>query len=508
MSRKIINISSLSSKIKKIKGKRKVVLCHGVFDVLHIGHINHFKSAKIKGDILVVSVTPDRYVNKGPNRPVFPLNIRMQSIAALKDVDFVTANISNTAIYPILNLKPDFYCKGKDYLDNKADVSGNIQKELRAIKSIGGKIHYTQDELYSSSKIINNLGLNLKDDQKNFIKYLKKEKNINITNTIKAINSFSDLKVLIIGETIIDEYVYCDALGKSGKEPVLVVKKLNSKKFLGGTLAIANNLSSFCKKISVISYIGEKKEELGFIKKNIRKNIKLSFLNKKNSCTIVKKRYVDEVNKTKVLGVYSIEDNYLNTKEEKLLKKNIIKEINKHDIVIISDYGHGLISKKIAKEILKRAKFSSVNAQVNAANIGHHTISKYLKPNLAIINENEMRHEMRNKSEKLDVLIKSISKKINSNYTAVTSGNTGMKMFSMKSKKLHHCPAFAKNIVDKIGAGDTMLALLSLCVFKKLNSKLSMFISSLAAATNVQTEANSLILDKTSIIKSAESYLK
>ena len=83
-----------------------------------------------------------------------------------------------------------------------------------------------------------------------------------------------------------------------------------------------------------------------------------------------------------------------------------------------------------------------------------------------------------------------------------------MKMFSMKSKKLHHCPAFAKNIVDKIGAGDTMLALLSLCVFKKLNSKLSMFISSLAAATNVQTEANSLILDKISIIKSAESYLK
>ena len=119
-----------------------------------------------------------------------------------------------------------------------------------------------------------------------------------------------------------------------------------------------------------------------------------------------------------------------------------------------------------------------------------------------------MRHEMRNKSEKLDVLIKSISKKINSNYTAVTSGNTGMKMFSMKSKKFIHCPAFAKNIVDKIGAGDTMLALLSLCVFKKLNSKLSMFISSLAAATNVQTEANSLILDKTSIIKSAESYLK
>ena len=87
--------------------------------------------------------------------------------------------------------------------------------------------------------------------------------------------------------------------------------------------------------------------------------------------------------------MYSIEDNYLNTKEEKLLKKNIIKEINKHDIVIISDYGHGLISKKIAKEILKRAKFSSVNAQVNAANIGHHTISKYLKPNLAIINEND-----------------------------------------------------------------------------------------------------------------------
>ena len=114
----------------KLKNK-KVVLCHGVFDVLHIGHINHFNSAKKLGDVVVVSVTPDKYVNKGPNRPIFSLKLRMQTLAALKNIDYVTANISDTAIYPIINLKPNIYCKGQDYKDSKLDVTGNIKKELK-----------------------------------------------------------------------------------------------------------------------------------------------------------------------------------------------------------------------------------------------------------------------------------------------------------------------------------------------------------------------------------------
>ena len=95
-----------------------------------------------------------------------------------------------------------------------------------------------------------------------FLNSLKKDKEIKKFDPSKLIKSFKSLKVLVIGETIIDEYIYCDALGKSGKEPVLAVKYLKSKKIIGGTMSIAKNLSSFCKKITVLSYVGEKKEQL------------------------------------------------------------------------------------------------------------------------------------------------------------------------------------------------------------------------------------------------------
>ena len=509
MNNKILNIKSLAQKIKYFKLKKKrIVLCHGVFDILHIGHINHFNSAKKLGDILVVSVTPDKYVNKGPNRPIFPIKLRMEALAALKNVDYVTANTSDTAIQPILTLKPNIYCKGKDYKNSQLDITGNIKKELKAIKSVNGQINYTEDELYSSSRIINDSSYNLTDSQESFLRLLKNEKNKKSLNIQKITSSFSNLKVLVIGETIIDEYVYCDALGKSGKEPVLAVKSLYSKKFLGGTLSIAKNLSNFCKKVTVLSYIGEKKEQLNFLKKNLNKNIHTIMIPKSNACTIVKKRFVDDINKTKILGVYSIEDQLINNSEEKFVIKNILKQIRQHDLVIVSDFGHGLITDKIAKLLIQKSKFIAVNAQLNAANIGFHTISKYKKADLVIINENEMRHELRNKSEGVDSLLKQLSKRINSKIITVTSGNKGSTTFLKKNNKLINCPAFAFKVLDKIGAGDTMLAFLALSVFKKIDIKFSMFLSSLAAAFNVENEANSKVIKKDELIRSAEAYLK
>ena len=315
--KKIHNLSSLKKIISKYKNqKKRIVLCHGVFDLLHIGHIKHFKEAKDLGDILVVTVTPDRYVNKGPNRPIFSINARMESIAALKDVDYVAPNISETAITPIQILKPNIYCKGKDYKNTNLDVTGQIKNEVQATKQIGGKIVYTKAELFSSSKIINQTNLNLTKEQKSFLDNIKKRKEFNGDYKISnIINSFSKLKVLIIGETIIDEYVYCEALGKSGKEPMLVLRDLYKEKYLGGTAAIARNLSSFCDKITLLTNIGEKQEEKKFIKKNLQKNIKTYLLNKKNSSTIVKKRFVERINQTKVLGVYSLNDQSLNSEQ-------------------------------------------------------------------------------------------------------------------------------------------------------------------------------------------------
>jgi len=507
---KIISLLDLSKKTKALRKRKKIIVhCHGVFDVLHIGHIKHFNSAKKNGDILVVTVTPDEFVNKGPHRPIFALEMRMQCIAALKNVDYVSANISSDAISAIRLLKPDIYCKGKDYLNNKSDVTGKISNEKNAVKKVGGKIFYTHDDLFSSSKIINKFGYNLSNEQKIYLDKLRFNKKLNNSESIsKIFKSFEKIKVLVIGETIVDEYVYCEALGKSGKEPVLALRDLYSEKYLGGAAAITKNLSSFCKKISLLSCLGEKREQENFIKKTLQKNIYTKFIAKKKSCTIVKKRFVDHVSKTKVLGVHSINDQPLSKKQRNEFNKLIVKNAKNHDLVIVSDYGHGLISKDSVKLIIKNSKFLAVNAQLNAANIGYHTISKYKRADLIIINENEMRHELRNKIDNIDILIKSLSKKLKSKFTAVTSGNRGAKIYNRFSKKIISCPAFANKVADKIGTGDTMLALLTICIFKKININFSMLLAAFAAAENIKHMANSVFVTKSKIIKTVESYLK
>lgn len=239
MNKKIIpNIKEASFKIKALKKKnKKIIHCHGVFDVIHLGHINHFKKAKSLGDILIVTVTADEFVNKGPNRPIFPLDIRMELLANLEFIDLVCPNHSQSAVPAINKLKSDIYCKGKDYKNNSSDISGQIKLEKKAVNSFGGKIFYTDDEILSSSKIINRSGLKLNIAQKNYLDLVTK-KIKNKSDIFNMIESYKNLKVLVIGESIIDEYTKSEALGKSGKEPILVLRDLSSNKFLGGALAI------------------------------------------------------------------------------------------------------------------------------------------------------------------------------------------------------------------------------------------------------------------------------
>ena len=113
---KILDINGLKKLRKKFITK-KIVLCHGVFDLLHIGHINYFKSSKKYGNILVVSVTNDNFVNKGPGRPAFSIANRLKFLQEIESIDFIYSSNDSTSEKVIKNLKPNFYCKGNDIQD-------------------------------------------------------------------------------------------------------------------------------------------------------------------------------------------------------------------------------------------------------------------------------------------------------------------------------------------------------------------------------------------------------
>lgn len=503
----IKSIKSLEKIIKQKKNyRKKIVLCHGVFDILHVGHIKYFKDAKKRGDYLIVSITADKFVNKGKGRPIFKDIYRAEVLLSLKDVDIVYINNNLTAVKLIKSIKPDVYFKGLEYKNHKKDKTGNILKEINATKISGGVVQYNKDITFSSSNLINNHYNVFNLSQKKFINKINNKYKFEFI--FKKIQLFKKLKILLIGETIIDQYIFGDVLGKSGKEPHLVIKENHQENYLGGAAAIASHLSTFCKSIEFLSMIGKEKntDNFKFIKSFLKKNIKTTFLKNKNVPTIIKKRFIDNISKHKILGVYKINDQI----SDKLLDKNLQNKINQKaksvDVIIVSDYGHGLISADTAKKICSMKKILSLNAQINASNYSYYSLKKYNKINILIINETELRYEMRDKDDKIENIAYKLVKFQKIKTLIVTRGEQGSLM--IRKGKIIYCPAFATRVVDKVGAGDTMLAIISLCIKINLPDDLTLFLGSLAGAFSVENMANSKFLDKDKMLRELEFFLK
>ena len=288
---------------------------------------------------------------------------------------------------------------------------------------------------------------------------------------------------------------------------MLVLKGINQEQYLGG-FEYCKKFISINKKRNCYFNDGEKKEYKKYITKELPKKIKTHFIYKENSPTIVKRRYIDNISESKVIGIYDINDEYLSKTNEAQLQNLLKKEIAKYDLVIVSDYGHGFISKKSASVICKNSKFLSLNAQVNASNIGYHTTRNYKKFNTLIINEKEIRHEMRDKVGKLETLMKKIVDEKKIENLIVTKGKSGSMLFNKKNNRFYYSDAYAHKIVDKIGAGDTMLSVISPCIKSKIDMDATLLVSSLAAAQSVQSMGNKNTINKIQILKTLENLFK
>lgn len=501
-----MNIRYLSDKKLNYlkKNKKKIVLCHGVFDLLHIGHIRYFEQAKRHGDILIVSLTSDNFVNKGSGRPFFKIFDRIAAISALQVVDFVTISNNTTAVDIIKRIKPNIYFKGSDYKNHRSDFTHGIKKEIAEVRKHGGKVKYGNTKIYSSSKIINQIADRSKD-QRNIINKIKKKYSFEFIKN-KILLGSKKIKVLILGEMIIDHLIFGAALGKSGKEAILNLENKYEKKILGGVGAIANHLASFAHSIKVLTYLGSHNNNIAFVKKNLKKNIKIDYFFKNNSSTIIKTKIVDVFSNAKILGIYDFNDSEINKKENKIFYKKVRKNIKSYDFIIVSDYGHGLITPFVAK-YLSRQKKATVNTQLNSANIGYHTIGKYKNSYCAVINEVELRHELKDRSGDIKILMKRISKLLNIKILIVTAGKQGS--YAYYNNNFFYCPAFATTAVDKIGSGDTFMAFFVLAnrIFSN-DIELSLFIASIATTQVLEGFANEKTVDLVTLLKSINYILK
>lgn len=256
---KIIDKTAFREKIRpELKNEGKTIaLCHGVFDLVHPGHVIHLQQAKQMADILVVSVTTAEYVRKGPGRPYFNDEMRLKVLEALECVDYVMLSEGYTVDDIVECVEPDLYIKGEEYTRENEDITGKIAMERELVERHGGQIAYTTGQVFSSTKLINTV---LSGLPKDVIKYMSSFIAKYSMNDIKKYaEAASRLKILVIGDVIIDKYTYCNVQGLMSKDTGYASRLEYSEEYLGGAAAVARHLSSFTENVTLMSIVGNEK---------------------------------------------------------------------------------------------------------------------------------------------------------------------------------------------------------------------------------------------------------
>lgn len=503
---KIKELEQLGDIATRLRAERKkIVHCHGTFDPLHIGHIRHFEQARSLGDVLMVTVTPDRFVNKGPQRPVFAAELRAEAIAALSCVDYVAVNNWPMAIETIQLLRPDVFVKGSEFVDAKKDRTGAIALEEEAVKEAGGELAFTYDLTFSASNLVNRhlqvLPAGLSDYLGRFAERYSSR------DVITYLEDARPMRVLVVGEAIVDEYQYCEAIGKSSKEPTLAVRQLSLERFAGGSLAVGNHVANFCDAVGLVTLLGDSPSHEAFIREHLHQRIQSSLLSRRGSPTIVKRRFVESYFFTKMLEVYEIDDAALSAADEETLYQALAGQIAEYDVVIVADFGHGMVTDRTIELLTREARFLAINVQSNAGNMGYHTLSRYRRADYVSVNENEIRLEARDRRGDLRPMMTEIAERLGGARIAVTQGKRGCLCYS-KEEGFVEVPALASQVVDRVGAGDAFLAITAPCVAQGAPMEVVGFIGNAVGAQAVGAIGNERSVERVALFRQIECLLK
>ena len=477
---------------------------HGVFDLIHLGHLYYFQEAKSYGDILIVSVTSDRYVKKGLNKPYFKQNERLSFLNHLSLVDYVFCNDKKDVSDLILHTSPDFYVKGPDYKKKNGDEAGNLSVELNAINKVNGKFITTSNIQFSSTNLINRGLIYKNSKENNWLDEIKKEsqkKNL-IKEFNTVLNKVRNQKILIIGEIIFDEYNFVEPLGKPSKENILSVNFKKKELYFGGSIPVVKNLSSICKNLTVLS-VYNKKSNFDKIKKFFLKDkIKLKLFKKNDFKDIYKSRYLNYKSTSKIFEVYNfLNKDFFDYKIYKYLEKNL----KLFDKVIVCDFGHGLINQKIAELLSKKSKFLCANIQTNSGNRGFNLFTKYKKLDFLSLDEPELRLGLKDNFSNINNLINKLSKKHYKNIM-ITRGVDGLNF--KNSRNFNYIPALSLNPVDTIGAGDSAFSYSSAFINNTQNSTLISLVAAISGAIKVQILGHKEPVNSDDVFKTLRSLLK
>ena len=469
--------------------KVKKIFISGNFNIIHPGHLRILKFAKDHGEKLIVGVMSDKLAN---NNVKINEKLRLESIKSINYVD--DAFIIKKSIKKTLEeLRPDIVVKGKEH-----EFQHNIEDSI--LTKFGSKILFSSGEsnLTSFDLISNEI-----DDKKSIYYFPKNyitNHNIKYENLYKIMKKFSKVKILVIGDLIIDQYIDSLAIGMSHEDPALVISPQSQVDFIGGSAIVAAHGAGLGAKVKYVSMIG--KDTAGkFAKKTLHKyGVDAHLFEENDRSTSIKQRYKTQ-NKT-LIRINKLQDLSISVKLQDEVIKLFEKLLHNQDAVIFSDFNYGFLPSRMVEILIKKIKkkkiFIAADSQ-SSSQIGD--INKFKNIDLITPTEREARIALRNNEDGLIILANKIRNLTKSKHVILKLNQQGIIINNYKNKSMPTSKLAALNMnpIDVAGAGDSLLTTTILALCAGGNIYEASYIASIAAAMQLANIGNIPLQQKTLI---------
>lgn len=452
----------------------KVVFTNGIFDVLHPGHIQLLKFAKSLGEKLIVGINSDRATKilKGEGRPVNDEKTRKAILESLDMVDEVVIFDDIKTFDIVRQLRPNILVKGGEWTAEQVRERDQVppEIEIKVCPLVGGfsttntlKRVQERNEPVEYDKQKYNQTVTTKaptqDSQTEEINWDFLKETPAVDPRLEIINSFENKRILLVGDVILDAYVYGKAVCKSLDTPTIEAEEVKTAVTYGGVGLIANNILELGGAVTLFSVVGDDQEGKyydNFLHSKLTKKIVIDG----NRKTTVKKRYW--IDGYKLLQLNQVTNEPINFEIEKEILEMMEGQIQQADLIFTLDAQHGLMTPGLIKGILELSqKYNKpwyVDAQISRAGSRHMLFggcdALFLSQGEALAIDNNFNVYQAEQSLFL------LKNKLKINNVIVKLGENGsIALFNNKFIKSKPYPVQA---VDTCGAGDAFLAAFSL----------------------------------------------
>ncbi len=328
-----------------------------------------------------------------------------------------------------------------------------------------------------------------------------------VEGVVERLRDLRKLKVLVVGDTIIDEYHFVRPYGMPTKAPVIAAQFQSAEAYAGGVLAVANHVAGYCDEVHLVSALGGDDSKEDFVRANLRPNITAKLFVEPGRPTTVKRRYLRKFLLQKLFEVSFYDDKPLRPELDREICAYLGDIVGRYDLVIASDFGHGMITRAMVALLSMRSRFLAVNTQLNSINFGYHVATRYPRADYVCIDEEEARMACRDRECHVEELLHSLSRDLTPKVITVTRGHHGSVTW-MPDETFAHVPVLSRQVVDTVGAGDAFLSVAAPCACAGFPPELVGFIGNAVGALAVRIVGNAQPVHPEMLVEFLRSIMK